>query len=98
MEERASERGYPAIRVSCEYDCDALTVFRAYCDPLNRKLYDGNIDNVEIRRQYGTGLYHFYQKFNRILVVATRELSVIMLCNVEEDGSMSITIYDNEFD
>ena len=98
VEERTSARGNPSIRVSCQYDYDPLTVLRAYCDPINRKLYDSNVEEVYFKRQFGVGLFELYQSTWRILMVAPRELSLIMFCNVEEDGGISITIYDNKFE
>jgi hypothetical protein len=60
VEERTSVRGNPSIRVSCDYDYDALTVLRAYCDPINRKLYDSNVEDVFFKRQFGVGLFGLY--------------------------------------
>jgi hypothetical protein len=83
VEEKISSRGLPSIRVRCSYDYDALTIFRAYSDPFNRKVYDPFVDEVYTTKMYGVGLYNLYQKTQRILMVAPREFNVYMLTTVE---------------
>jgi|TARA_B110000305_G_C19163444_1_gene503736 hypothetical protein len=43
VEKRISPNFNPLIRAQCQYDHDALTIFRAYTDFNNRVKYDPNV-------------------------------------------------------
>ena len=98
VEERISSRGLPSIRVQCDYEFDALTVWRAYCDPQNRKDYDPLVSEVVLTKHYGVNLYNFYQRTHKILMVAPREFNLYMFINIEEDGSILMILFTNEDD
>ena len=98
VEEKISERGFPSIRVTVEYDHDILTLVRASGHGPTRVACDLLIQEVYNVKQYGVNLVSFYQRNIKVFPVAERDLYAFSFVVPVNQNHVHQVVWSNEID